>query len=224
MESSTSFRILVFSKTAAYRHESIPAGIEALTRYASTSGSFSVDASEDASLINTSDLKKYTVVVLLQTSGDFLDDSQVAALKDWTQNGGGLVGIHCASSGMKSNTWYGGAVGAVFTEHPDPQDGIVKIEDTDHVITKGLPTKWEWFDEWYNFRSNPRGKVHVLMSIDEACYKGGAMGDDHPLAWCQENGGFRSFYTSLGHFSKAWDDDHFLGHVVRGIQWAARRL
>ncbi|KAI0125243.1 glycosyl hydrolase [Xylariales sp. AK1849] len=224
MQSSTTPRILLFSKTAAYRHESIPAGVKALTQRIDAPSPFTTDSSEDASLINAANLSQYDAVVFLHTSGNFLDQAQLAALKDYLQAGGGFVGIHCAAAGMPTDLWYGSLVGAAFTDHPLPQKGVVTVEDADHVITKGLPARWEWFDEWYNFKTNPRDKVHVLMSIDEGCYEGGTMGGDHPLAWCHETGKSRSFYTSLGHFSEAWENNDFLGHVNRGILWAARKI
>lgn len=224
MQSSRPTKILVFSRTAGYRHSSITAGIKALKEFAGASRSFGCDTSEDAKIMNPSSLSQYTVVVFLHNSGDFLDDTQLSALKAYMKNGGGFVGIHCASAGMLQNQWYGQLVGAAFTDHPEPQAGTVKIEDTEHVLTRGLPNEWQWHDEWYNFRTNPRDNVQVLMSIDESCYEGGKMGEDHPLAWCQEFQGGRSFYTSLGHFDEAWEDRKFHEHVTRGIYWAAGLL
>ncbi|KAK9776295.1 putative Glycosyl hydrolase [Seiridium cardinale] len=224
MQSNTPCKILIFTKTAGFRHESIPAGIEALEKFTAASGSVTCDASEDASIINSSNLANYQVLVFLHTSGNFLEGAQLDALKAYVRNGGGFVGIHCAAAGMPQDPWYGSLVGAHFADHPVPQDGVVKIEGAEHVLTKALPAEWKWHDEWYNFRVNPRENVHVLMSIDEGCYEGGSMGNDHPLAWCQEFEGGRSFYTSLGHFSEAWDDNRFLQHVTRGIYWAAGQL
>jgi type 1 glutamine amidotransferase len=48
------------------------------------------------------------------------------------------------------------------------------------------------------------------------------MGNDHPLAWCREFDGGRSFYTALGHFDEAYQDEAFMKHVLNGILWAAR--
>lgn len=221
---SASFSILVFSKTAGYRHESIPAGVAALKQLVATSGCILCDVSEDASLISLPNLHQYRVVVFLHTSGDFLNHTQLDALKEYVRSGGGFVGIHCAAAGLVDDLWYPKLIGAAFSDHPEPQDGIVRLEDTNHVLTKGLPAEWKCHDEWYNFRTNPRVSVHVLLSIDESGYQGGTMGEGHPLAWCQEFEGARSFYTSLGHFQEAWEDKIFVEHVMRGIYWAAGRL
>ncbi|KAK6198370.1 hypothetical protein LQW54_010332 [Pestalotiopsis sp. IQ-011] len=215
------FDMLVFSKTAGYRHESIPAGIKALKKFAASTGHITCHATEDASAINPENLARYHVLVFLHTSGAFLDEKQLAALKDYIHLGGGFVGIHGASAGMPGDEWYEKLIGAAFTYHPKPQDGVIKVESTEDGLTKGLPAEWKWHDEWYNFRRNPRHNVEVLLSIDEKCYEGGSMGNDHPLAWYQEFEGGRSFYTALGHFSDAWDDVTFHLHVIKGIYWAA---
>jgi type 1 glutamine amidotransferase len=62
----------------------------------------------------------------------------------------------------------------------------------------------------------------VLASVDERGYEGGTMGPDHPLAWCHENCGGRSFYTSLGHAEAAYADPAFRAHLAGGLRWAAR--
>ncbi|CAJ2510495.1 Uu.00g133040.m01.CDS01 [Anthostomella pinea] len=221
METRSRFRVLVLSKTAGYRHESIPAGIEGIKKVGA-SGKFTVDASEDSTLISVDHLRRYAVVVFLQTSGDFLNQEQLGALKTYMKNGGGFVGIHCAASAMFTEPWYGELIGAIFTDHPEPQKVVVRVEKGNHCIVAGHPEEFAWLDEWYNFRANPsRDKVTVLLSIDEKGYEGGKMGDDHPLAWCQEIDGGRSFYTALGHFSEAYEDDKFMNHVLNGILWAA---
>ncbi|KAI1407652.1 glycosyl hydrolase [Hypoxylon sp. FL1857] len=215
------FAVFVMSKTAGYRHESIAARIDGVSQLGISSGAFTVDASEDASQINVENLSKYAVVIFLQTSGDFLSKGELAALQTYVRGGGGFVGIHCAAAGMTTEPWYGELIGAVFTDHPAPQHGVLTVENRDHVIVSGLPEKWEWFDEWYNFNVNPRAKVNVLLSINEKAYKGGKMGEDHPLAWCREFDGGRSFYTSLGHFNEAYNDREFMDHLLKGILWAA---
>ncbi|KAI2620939.1 glycosyl hydrolase [Hypomontagnella submonticulosa] len=221
---SDTFSVLVFSKTAGYRHDSIPAGIESIRRLGISSGAFTVNASEDASVISFENLSRYAVVIFLQTSGNFINDEQLTGLQSYVRGGGGFVGIHCAADGLKRDPWYGELVGAVFTDHPKPQPGVLTIEDRGHPIVSKLPEKWEWFDEWYNFHTNPRAKVNVLLSINEDAYQGGKMGKDHPLAWCREFDGGRSFYTSLGHFDEAYEDEIFTSHLLNGILWAARKL
>lgn len=214
------YDVLVFSKTEGYRHASIEAGVAAIEQLGSENG-FSVTATEDAAVFTTAQLANYEAVVFLNTSGDFLNETQQAAFEAYIQQGGGFVGIHGAAAGEYDWTWYGDLVGAFFEDHPEPQEAEVLVLDKVHPSTSHLPARWTRFDEWYNYRSNPRSTVHVLAVLSELSYDGGTMGTDHPIAWTHEFDGGRSWYTGLGHTEASYADPLFLEHVHGGIAWAA---
>lgn len=226
------FRVLVFSKTTGYRHDSIPAGISGIRALGTRTRLFEVDATEDAeSAMSLEVLSRYRTTLFLSTTGiDLLNEAQIAALRGYVRSGGGFVGVHAASSGLKGDEWYGRLVGAHFDGHPPPEEGTVVIEDAEHFITKtqaDAPCPCEtrrWMDEWYNFTTHPRRNenLHILARGDPSTFAGGAMGDDHPLTWCQEFEGGRSFYTALGHYDEAYQDDWFMGQILRAILWTAR--
>ncbi|GLY93850.1 ThuA domain-containing protein [Actinoplanes sp. NBRC 103695] len=216
------FSVLVFSKTAAFRHDSIPAGIAAI-RQLGTDNGFTVDATEDGAAFTDANLAKYRAVVWLSTTGDVLDPGQQAAFERYIRAGGGYAGIHAASDTEYSWPWYGELVGAYFASHPANQQATVKVEDHAHPSTADLPERWSRFDEWYNFQTNPRGDVHVLASLDETSYTpgAGAMGADHPTAWCRDYDGGRTWYTGGGHTNESYADPQFLAHLLGGIRTAA---
>ncbi|KAM0282147.1 hypothetical protein ACHAQH_003187 [Verticillium albo-atrum] len=216
--------ILIFSKTAGYRHTSIEPAVTTVTALATTSALFTATHSEDAEATFTNDsLDAFTVVVLLHCSGEFLTSSQLEALQRFVRRGGGVVSVHGAASGMKSSEWYGELIGAHFDMHPDPEAGTV-VAEGGHFILAGAAGREDWMDEWYNFTSHPRDRegLKVLLRGDTATFKGGKMGEDHPLAWAREFEGGRTFYTALGHFAEAYGDDWFMGMLTRGFLWAAR--
>ena len=93
--------------------------------------------------------------------------------------------------------------------------------DRGHPSTDSLPAAWARTDEWYDFRTNPRGRVQVLATVDESTYQGGGMGDDHPVTWAHEQGRGRAWYTALGHTEASWSEQRFLAHILGGIKWAA---
>ena len=64
--------VLVFSKTAAFRHGSIEAGVAAIRKLGAENG-FSVDATEDAAAFTDANLRRFRAVVFLNTTGDVLD-------------------------------------------------------------------------------------------------------------------------------------------------------
>lgn len=212
-------QVLVFSKTAGFRHGSISDGIAALEQLGTTYR-FSVTATEDAGTFTDAGLADYDAVVFLLTSGDILNADQQAAFERYIQAGGGFVGIHSASDTEYQWPWYGQLIGAYFDRHPAQQTATLTVENANHASTRELPTTWSRFDEWYDFRTNPRGDVNVLLTIDEATYSGGGMGADHPLAWYQEFDGGRSWYTALGHTRDSYREPEFLEHILGGIEYA----
>jgi type 1 glutamine amidotransferase len=228
------FRALIFAKTAAFRHdECIPQGTVKIAQMGVRHG-FDVDATENAAAFTDTNLANYDVVVWLCTTGDVLNADQQAAFERYIQAGGGYAGIHSASDTEYDWPWYGGLVGAYFRDHPglvNPQFQVatMNVEDRRSAATRRLPKRWTREEEWYNFRSNPRHSVHVLLSVDESTYDargysvpGGSppMGD-HPISWCQSYDGGRAFYTALGHKGAYWAEPLLLAHVLGGIEMAA---
>ena len=211
-------QILVFTKTTRYHHESIPAGIKAIQKMG-LQNNFEVDTTTDSHKFSDQNLQKYSAVVFLSTSGELLDSVQQVSFQNYISSGGGFVGIHSASASEKEWPWFGELVGAVFTDHPEPQTGNVTVLDNDDPSTKDIPSPWIRKDEWYNFQKVPTN-VHLLLGVDEKTYIGGKNGNVHPLAWKHEFDGGRAFYTALGHFSEAFQDTLFTHHILEGIKYA----
>jgi type 1 glutamine amidotransferase len=235
-EKGKRFSVLIFSKTAAFRHtECIPQGTVAIAEMGARHG-FEVDATENAALFTDENLAKYDAVIFLCTTGDVLNAGQQAAFERYIQAGGGYAGIHSASDTEYDWPWYGGLVGAYFRDHPGVagvnqqfQTATMNVEDRHTPAPSKLGKTWTREEEWYNFRTNPRDAVHVLLSVDESTYDprgysvpGGSppMGD-HPISWCHAYDGGRAFYTALGHKGTYWEEPKLLDHVLGGIEMAA---
>ena len=221
------FKALVFSETAAFRHSNIDEATTAIQQLGAANN-FTVTTSEDSSVFNDANLAQYKVVIFLSTTGDVLTTVEQAAFERYIQAGGGYAGIHAASDTEYDWPWYGNLVGAYFNNHPNgTPTATVKVEDPSHPSTKGLPKRWERTDEWYNFRTpnnlTTRNKLHVLASMDETTYAPGtgANGVEHPISWCQDYDGGRSWYTGMGHTEANFTDPNFLKHILGGIQTAA---
>src|ERR687892_2674321 len=110
-------RVLVFPETAAFRHDSIPAGITAIQELGAANG-FAVEATEDSTAFTDANLAQYDAVVFLNTTGDVLTDEQQGAFERYIQAGGGYVGIHAAADTEYGWDWYGDLLGAYFRNHP----------------------------------------------------------------------------------------------------------
>ena len=207
-----------------FRHASITNGIVAIKKLGLENG-FAVDATEDSSAFTATNLERYKAVVFLSTSGDILNEQQQTAFEDYLKSGGGLAGVHAAIAGAVATeggwSWYRELCGAEFTNHSSIVFATVKVEDLMNPSTAHLPQRWERTDEWYNFMASPRGRVRVLASLDESTYKGGNMGQDHPVAWCRQFGKGRFWYTALGHTEASYTESNFLRHLLGGIEVAA---
>ncbi|MFT6856274.1 MAG: type 1 glutamine amidotransferase [Cyclobacteriaceae bacterium] len=223
------FKALVFSKTAGWHHESINEGVDAL-RLMAKRNNFSLDWEEYADRVFKENyLKKYDVVIFLNTTGDILNDEQQVVFEKFIQSGKGFVGIHSASDTEYDWPWYNELVGMMFYIHPEQQTALIKVEEPNFPGMQLMPkTRW-WTDEWYEFGELKSDNLHYLVSVDEFTYDFKAEWGDkkakgmgfHPISWYHEFDGGRSFYTAMGHIPSTFSDATFLEHIYGGIFWSA---
>ncbi|NUW34614.1 ThuA domain-containing protein [Nonomuraea sp. SMC257] len=225
------FRALLFTEGGnAWHSAALPAGIKMVQELAAAND-FEVVQSDDSSVFNDANLATYNVLIMLQNYGMVWDnDAQRQALEKFVDSGKGVVAIHNAVD-MEIDSQYpywdnlvnGGS--HMPGHAANGQQAQVTVADRVHPSTKKLPEQWTHTEEWYNFAPNPRGKVHVLMTVNEKTYNPGqyAMGVDHPISWCRQAGAkgeARVWATALGHNAAAYSDANFREHVRGGIMWA----
>jgi uncharacterized protein len=208
-------RILVFTRTTGYRHDSIPAAVALLRALATTSG-LEVEHSEDPAVFDGDRLQRYRAIVFANTTGDILDAAQRDAFERFVRHGGGFLGLHSAADSEYSSDWYGRLLAARFASHPPGlQRARVRFEAGDAATR----APWQVTDEFYDFDRNPRGDARVVATLTEADYDGGHMGADHPIAWCHERYGGRSWYTGLGHDIALYGDATYRLHLSQGLRY-----
>jgi type 1 glutamine amidotransferase len=210
--------ILIFSKTAGFRHSSIETGREALIDWAKEN-EVSATATENASLFTDENLDLFDAVIFLNTTQTILNEDQKAAFVRYIQNGGGFVGIHSAADTEYEWPWYNELVGAYFNSHPQIQTATVNVADATHPSTTMLPEEFERRDEWYNYRDIYE-EINVLLTLDSESYEGSEHPDMHPIAWYHEYDGGRVFYTGGGHTEESYSEELFMNHLWSGIEYA----
>src|ERR1041385_4609321 len=170
--SNNKAKVLVFSKTKGFRHQSINVGKPAIQKLGEENG-FAVDTTENAAAFTEDNLKKYAAVIFLSTTGDVLDLQQQNALKRFIQAGGGYVGVHAAADTEYDWWWYNKLVGAWFKSHPKTQKTkIIQVENIDPRFKITVPANWERTDELYNYK-HIADDLNVIYKLDESSYEGG---------------------------------------------------
>ncbi len=201
------FDVLVFTRTTGFRHDSIPAAVDAIGELGAQHG-FTVTETDDDATFTDAVLARYATVVFVSTTGDPVGTpDRKAALERYIAGGGGFVGIHAAADSGYEWPWYGGLIGSYFRGHTAVEPAVVKVEDTAHPATARLPRSFPGTDEWYEFRTSPRASAHVLTSLDA----------EHPLTWCHNYGGGRAFYTAMGHTVESYGDQYVRHLLLGGI-------
>src|SRR3954451_24863252 len=211
------------------------AGLNAINQAASD-GSFTVDAPAPADVGNSftaAGLDAYRAVVFLNTGqASPLTDAQRAIYETYFKKGGGFVGVGSAIETDPNWAFLSGALGTRSSGRTTVQTGTVKVFDRVHDASKNLPEYWDRTDNFYNFTTNVRGFSHILATVVEDPFEpqpggntlkgitGGTMGANHPVSFCKDYLGGRSFYTTLGNTPESFDAD-LTKHLRGAIDWAA---
>ncbi len=215
-------RVLVFSKTAGFHHNSIKEGNQFFQDWGKKEN-VAVDTTSNADVFNEENLKRYSAVVFLNTTGNALNPAQEAYFERFIQAGGGYVGIHAASDTEYDWAWYNGLMGGYFNGHPgnpNVQTGKMTVVDKTHASTAHLAETFDKKDEFYNFKSMDKNALHFLITVDEKSYKEGKMGDFHPMSWYHEYDGGKAFYTNFGHTPETFTTETpIMEHIIKGLKY-----
>lgn len=236
--------VLVFTKTAGFRHGSIPSGVECMKQLGTKTGLFTVTHSEDETIFMPESLAKFDAVIMLNSTGEIFKGSSAGedvlkkSLVDFVQSGHGLVGMH--SAGDTYNDWkeFGDMMGSGFESHPWGSGDTVRIRNLDpsHPLTaafkgEGLTLK----DEIYKFRpgrAQPAQRRMLLaldangtdLNKDDQNKDGKPDRDFYPIAWLSTYGKGKTFYCSLGHNDEVYWNPVVVQHYLAGIQYALGEL
>jgi len=173
------------------------------------------------------------------------------AFETYMQNGGGFVSVHSADNAFSNwqaynriiglGGWGGRTIqhgpyvyfnedGELVRDETSPGKGgahgrrhefHITLRDNQHPITKGLPEKWLTSeDECYSMLRGPAENLTILATgrdISET-----APTDRHePILMVIEYGKGRTFHTTLGHDTPAFEGVSFITTFLRGTEWAA---
>ena len=225
-------RVLIFSKTAWYRHPALPELNGFLVRLGAKHN-FQMDVTESPE--DFSRLNNYQAIIFSSTTdiGKTLNEQQRKQLKDWYHAGGGIMGLHAAAVHHNTWPWWTELVGCDFNS--DSEFVTAKLigdtKNKNHPTVKGFGPTFDYTADWTNHDKSVTGLpgVRVLLRVDEKSYdpvrdafktRGGKpMGIDHPVSWIREFEGGRFFYPELGHEVKSLNTKFGHQHLIEGLRW-----
>jgi type 1 glutamine amidotransferase len=239
MAGDTKQKVLFFTRSAAWEHDSVKRqgnelskAEKLLTAWGKEAG-FDVVASKDGAVFD-GDLDPYAAIIFY-TSGDLTgkcDHPQpgVAMSPEGKKRfmaaiaaGKGFVGIHSATdsfhSGSKGIDPYIAMLGGEFVPHGAQQRAKLKVASPKFPGVEGLPNEFSLFEEWYPLK-NYAPDLHVVL-VQETKGMVGPMYQrpPYPNTWARMQGKGRVFYTAMGH-DQIWADPTFRQVLMGGIRWA----
>ena len=224
------YRIFVFTSGAP--NFAKVAAVQAIRDLGMANG-FGVQSNGDPASFTAENLARFRAVVFLDTTGSPLNAAQEAAFEDYFRNGGGFVGVGSAVETEPDWQFLTDVLGSRSASKLGAQTVTNKVADRVHDASKNLPEYWNLNDTYYNWTSNVRGLSHVLTTVSDAPFNktgdgptinaltGGTMGADHPVTWCKDYQGGRSYYTNHGASAAAWNDANLAKELLGAITWAA---
>lgn len=230
--------ILVFSKTAGWRHDAGIAGANLFLAELMESRGQGIFTTENGSVFNPDDLERFDLVVFNNVTDDVLSPDQRAAFEAWFADGGAWIGLHSAGDNTHQHwPWYqDNFIGTVFTGHPaDPQFQAARLVNLrpSHPVMAGIPSSWQMRDEWYSFDAPVAPPRFVpLAGLDESSYapenfvygdvsdlRMGPTPADHPIIWVSCVGTGRAVYSAVGHLPQVYNNSVYRRLLAQAIDW-----
>lgn len=213
-------KLLIFDRNVNYGgHRSIPYANLAFTLMGKRTGAFEVVVATEPEAFEKNNLKQFDAVFFNNTVGNLFTDPQLRQnLANFVENGGGLMGVHGATTAFTNwpgahEDWpfFGRMLGARGASHRiSTEEVVMKVEDPTHPVTAAFGGKnFTFQDEFFRVKDPySRERVRVLLSFDTEktdMNQGRSFGNvvredgDYPIAWVRQQGKGRVFYCTIAH-------------------------
>jgi type 1 glutamine amidotransferase len=234
-------RLLIFTLNVGYGgHPSMAHANEAFSLMGKKTGAFETEVSNDPSLFEMQNLRRFDAVFFNNTVGNcFTNRTLRRNLLGFVTGGGGLLGVHGTTVAFTQwpgaiEDWpeFGYLIGARGANHKDSTEHIwIRRDDPQHPLTAVFGAgPFEYRDEFFRPQDPySRDRVRVLLSIDTTktdVKAGQARGNcdradnDYALAWVRNYGRGRVFYSTIAHNPYVFWDPQMLRFYLAALQFA----
>lgn len=227
-------QVLVYTKNGkGYVHDNIASAAACIQQLGKTNN-FKVDVTNDPSVFNEANLKKYQLLIFTSTNNDVFDnDDQRVQFRRYIEAGGGFVGVHSVTGTERNWTWFKMMLGETFSWHASFQKFSIKNLAPTHPSMKGVPSLWTKEDECY-FGKELYPGIQVLMAHDLSSLdttqkalifkNAGSFANYYPAVWCQNFEGGNIWVTALGHAKENYQEPTYINHLLQGIKYIANQF
>ena len=220
------FTVLVFTETGtgtAEYHASTPAGVEAI-RALGRQHRFAVSVTDDSDggVFTEDNLKKFRAVIFLNTSGAILTGAQKHAFETYYEDGGGMLAVHGAIDTEPDWEFFTDLLGTrAEGESPRSRRRRSRSPTASTTRPRGCPSTGSTPTSSTTSPTTSAASRTCSPRSTRTPTTAATMGADHPVAWCKDYQGGRSFYTAGGHTAASYADPEFAEHLGGAIDWAA---
>lgn len=190
--------LLFFTLSSGFHHESVPTAVQIITEIGKKSGAFDTTVSQDVSVLNKANLKRYDAILFYTTGELPTTDSEKSAFIDFVRSGHGFVGVHSATDTFYMWEPYLELIGGYFNDHPWHQEVTIDVVDPSSPIAGFLGKSFLVYDEIYQISDFQYKTSHVLLRLDPSTVNLNARGVHRrfygwPTAWTRHDGKGRVF-------------------------------
>ncbi|NJB71624.1 chitodextrinase/type 1 glutamine amidotransferase [Saonia flava] len=232
-----SVKVLVFTKTDGYDHNTRNETIEMVQGIATNLG-FEVVVDNTGNEFNSlSNLSQYKVIFFSNTSGNTLNDGQRGNVEAYANQGGNFISNHAASDSYGHSTantvsgngkglwdWYAENVtGCSVRNNPNhTSSGLaatVSVENQNNELTDGIGFPWNDNEEWYYWEGGYVNPLFIeLLRVSDT---GSNSYDDTRMTaqYLERADDGKSFYTSMGHSKGKYSDAEFVQLITNVFVW-----
>jgi len=176
---------------------------------------FDYVTSPEAAFADADYLNHFDAVLIYANHAE-IEPAHWENLKNFIENGGGFIPVHCASWCFQNIPEFDQVVGGRFASH---KTGIFRPKTIapNHAAIQNAP-EFEAWDETYKHKNhNPKGRT--VLQVREVATDDNIT-EPEPWTWIRDQGKGRVFYTASGHDERVWELPEFQALLKNGILWS----